>query len=218
MAVLQRKDVTLEQTWNKESVYPAWKDWQADFEAAKSDLPALTAYQDTLGQGPERLAAWFEQYGRQYQRLYRLLSYAGMHLNVDANDAEAKGYYGQAVGLYAQFLAAVAFVEPEILALGEIVFEWAEQHPPLADYRHYFDNILRLKPHKRAIEVEELLGMLEEPFSGVGRTVSELTNTDMKFVEALDSQNQKHPVLQATIPPTGVQSTDRLRRKSAWES
>ena len=99
MAILERKDVPLEHTWNKENVYPTWEDWQADFEAARSDLPALTAYQGTLGQGPERLASWFGQYGRQYQRLYRLLGYTRMHLNVDANDAGAKGYYGQVVGL-----------------------------------------------------------------------------------------------------------------------
>jgi oligoendopeptidase F len=218
MTVLERKDVPLEHTWNKEGVYPTWEDWQVDFEEAKSDLKRLTEYPGTLGQAPERLAAWFEQYGSQYQRLMRLVGYARMHLAVDANNTEAKGYYGQVIGVYAQFSAAVAFVEPEILALGEIVFEWAEKHPQLSVYKHYFDNILRLKPHKRSQEVEELFGMLEEPFSGVSRTIGELTNTDLKFADALDSQDQKHPVLQATVAPTGVQSTDPLHRKSAWKS
>ncbi len=71
MTLLERKDVPLEQTWNKESVYPTWGDWQADFEEAKTDLKILTAYQGTLGQGAENLAAWFEDYGAQYQGLWR---------------------------------------------------------------------------------------------------------------------------------------------------
>ena len=218
MTVLERKDVPKEQTWNKENVYPTWEDWGADFEAAKADLEKLTEYQGTLGQGPERMLEWFEEYDSQFQRMMRLLSYAQMHLSVDSNDTEAKGYYGQVVGLYSQTLAVVAFVEPEILALGEVVFEWTDKHPPLSDYKHYFDNILRLKPHKRSQEVEELLGMLEEPFDGISGTASELTNTDLKFTDAVDSQGQKHAVHQATIAPTGIQGKDRSQRKSAWEN
>jgi len=218
MTTLERKDVPLDHTWNKEGVYPTWDHWQAEFEDAKVDLKILTEYQDTLGQEPENLVSWFEQYDSQVQRLMRLFSYTQMHISVDTNDAEAKGYYGQAVGLYSQFIASIAFVEPEILALGEVVIEWAENHPPLAAYKHYFDNILRLKPHKRSQEVEELLGMLEESFNGASRTTSELTNTDLKFTDAVDSQGQQQPVLQATIAPTGVQSTDHFQRKSAWEN
>jgi oligoendopeptidase F len=218
MTTLERKDVTLDQTWNKEGVYPTWDHWQAEFDKAKAGLKELTEFQGTLAQGPERLADWFEQYGSQYQRLMRLASYTRMHVSVDTNDAEAKGYYGQAVGLYSQFIASIAFVEPEILSLGEVVLDWAENHPPLAAYRHYFDNILRLKPHKRSQEVEELLGMLEESFDGASTTASELTNSDLKFADAVDSQGQQQPVLQATIAPTGVQSSDHLQRKSAWES
>ena len=218
MTMLERKDVPRDQTWNKEGVYPTWDHWQAEFEEAKVDLKMLSEYQSTLGQEPEILVSWFELYSSQIQRLMRLFSYTHMHISVDTKDAEAKGYYGQAVGLYSHFIASIAFVEPEILASGEMISEWAENHPSLAAYKHYIDKILRLKPHKRSQEVEELLGMLEESFDGASRTASELTNSDLKFADAVDSQGQLQPVLQATIAPTGVQSADLLQRKSAWES
>ena len=218
MSVLERKNVSVEQTWNKEMVYPSWKEWQAEFETARAELKTLSEFKGTLGQGPERLAAWFEQYDLHYQRLMRLVSYTRMHVVVDANDGEAKGYNGQMGGLAAQFSTAVAFVEPEILALGDVVLGWCESHAPLADYKHYFDNILRLKPHKRSQEVEELMGMLQESFEGISGTIRELTNTDLKFRSAIDSKGQEHPVLQATVAPTGIQSTDIAQRKSAWEN
>jgi len=218
MSILERKDVPIEHTWNKEKVYPTWKEWQAEFEAARNELKKLSEFKGTFRQGPERLIQWFEQYDVQYQRIERLWNYARMHVVVDSNDVDAKGYSGQVSGLSAQFSATVAFVDPEILALGEVVLEWVKTSPPLADYKHYFDNILRLKPHKRSEEVEELIGMLGESFSGTARTISELTNTDLKFKKAIDSTGQEHPVLQATVAPTGIQSTDLAQRKSAWEN
>lgn len=218
MTILERKDVPVEHTWNKEKVYPTWHDWQLEFEEAKADLKKLTGFQDTLNLGPERWAEWFDEYSTQSQRLMRLQLYAVMHVNVDANDAEAKGYLGQAYGLVAEYAAAVAFVEPEILALGDLVLEWADTYHPLAAYKHYFDNVLRLKLHNRSQEVEEVLGMLVEPFSGIASTIGELTNMDLKFADAVDSQGRKHSVLQATIAPTGIQSNDVVHRKSAWES
>jgi len=218
MSVLERKDVPIEQTWDKETVYPSWKEWQEEFETARAELKKLSEFKGTLGQGPERLAEWFQEHAKQSQRVARLGDYVWMHITVDSNDAEAKGYYGQANGLAAQFYATIAFVEPEILALGDVVLEWAKTHPPLADYQHYFDNILRLKPHKRSEEIEELMGMLTEPFASASSTIRELTNTDLKFASAVDADGQEHPVLHATITPTGIQSNDALQRKSAWEN
>jgi len=218
MSVLQRKDVPVEQTWNEEKVDPTWKEWQVEFEIAHVEQKKLAELKGTFEQGPQRLAEWFEQYNRQYQRVMRLSDYAWMQVTVDANDGEAKGYLGQADNLWAQFSAAIAFVEPEILLLGEVVLEWAKTYHPLADYEHYFDNILRRKPHKRSQEVEELMGMLTEPFAGVANTISELTNTDLKFAKAVDSGGHEHPVLNATITPTGIQSKDVMQRKSAWEN
>jgi len=218
MTILERKDVPLAHTWNKEAVYPTWADWQNEFEKAIADLEELSEYQGTFTQGPERLHSWFQEYERQFQRVRRLGGYAFMHVNVDANDTEAKGYLGQVYGLLGQFSAAIAFVEPEILALEEIVLDWPESHPPLLEYQHYIDNILRLKQHKRSREVEELIGMLAETFAGISNTIKELTSTDLKFADAVDTQGKKHSVLHTTVTPTGIQSTDIAQRKSAWEN
>jgi len=141
-----------------------------------------------------------------------------MSICVDVNDTVAKGYLGQATSLNGQFQTKAAFAEPEILALGEVVFEWAAASPALAVYRHYFEGLVRLKPHKRSQEVEELLGMLTDPFSGIERTIHELTNADLKFVVAVDAQGETYPVSHTTTKPIGIRSVDSVLRKSAWES
>ncbi|MBT4141417.1 MAG: oligoendopeptidase F family protein, partial [Candidatus Latescibacteria bacterium] len=87
-----------------------------------------------------------------------------------------------------------------------------------AIYKHHFEDLLRQKTHLRSAEVEEVLGLLSEPFSGISQTASELTNTDLKFDDATNSTGEPCPVGQTTVPPTGIQSSDREQRRTAWES
>jgi len=215
---LLRKDAPRESTWDVDAVFPSWDAWQNEFEALKADLPPLTTFAGRLGEGPDVVAAWLNAYSAYRRRVLKLQLYAYMHTVVDVDDAAAKGRLGQASGLNGQFSAATAFAKPELMALGDTLRDWAAQAPDLAVYAHYFDDLLRQKAHKRSAEVEEILGMLTDPFHNVFQTFSELTNSDLRFADALDSQGVAHPVRQTTLPPTGIQSTDRTRRRTAWES
>ncbi len=42
MTSLKREDTPIESTWNREAVYPTWKDWEADLKAALKELPELS--------------------------------------------------------------------------------------------------------------------------------------------------------------------------------
>lgn len=215
---LLRQDAPVESTWDVESVFASWAAWQAEFDGLKQELPRLSAFAGRLGEGPGQVVAWLDAYSAFRRRALRLQLYPYMHTVVDAGDVAAKGKLGQASGLMGQFSAATAFAEPELMALGDTLRQWAQTEPELAIYDHYFDDLLRQKAHKRSGEVEEILGMLTEPFRNVFQTFSELTNSDLKFADAVDSQGAVHPVRQTTLPPTGIQSEDRVRRRTAWES
>ena len=215
---LQRKDVPIEWTWNREGVFDSWDAWQKEYESALADLPRLQAFAGKLNEGSHLLIDWFKEYNKQWRRLMKLFGYARMALVVDTTEDEAKGPYGQAISLYSQFKTAISFALPELLSIGETLLSWSSESPDLAIYQHYFEDLLREKSHRRSTEVEEILGQLEESFSGPRRTGSEMTNTDMKFADAEDSQGIFYPVYQSTITPDGIQSSDRDRRRTAWEN
>ena len=216
--LLERKDVPRRATWNAESVYPAWSDWEAELEAALADLSRQASFEGRLHESPAVLADWLELFTGQRRRVYRLLIYANTAKDVDTQDTVAKGHFGRVMGLLWKFSAACAFAEPELLAQGQTLRAWAAQEARLAPYAHYFCGVLRQGKHRRSAEVETMLGLLQEPFGGARQTHQELTTTDLTFAAALDSQGQSHPVGQATLPPRGIQSADRQRRKTAWES
>jgi oligoendopeptidase F len=212
-----RKDVLKESTWSSEAMYADWEAWQAELTTAQRALPELEAFAGKLRAGPDLVADWLEAYQEQMGRLFRLTTYVRMSGAVDASDSIAKAANGQISAFTGQFRAATAFAEPELQTLGDELLEWAKT-PRLKVYRHYFDNLLRQKQHVRSSEVEEILGMLEDTFGNISNTATELTNTDMKFPPAFDSSSKPHPVAQATVTPTGIQSLDRQRRRNAWES
>ena len=214
--VLQRKDVPQESRWNDKVVFDSWDEWQSEAEAVRSDLPQLSTFDGQLTQGPTELADWLASVTSLDRRIMLLWTFAYMANSVDANDVTAKEKLGQSMGLFAKFKAVTAFAEPAMLQLGETLRVWAKEGPRLTRYEHYFDNLLRQKAHKRSAEVEEILGLLEEPFSQTYRTAKELTNLDMTFADALDSQGQNHPLLQATMAPS-IQDPDRELRRTAWE-
>jgi oligoendopeptidase F len=212
---LKRADAPKESTWNREVVYPTWKEWEAELEAALKELPELSKYNGRLKEGPEVLADWFETRGKHWRRMMILLEFADWAQTVDSTDVAAKGYYGQAKGLEGKFKAATAFAGSQLLEIGDAVLEWAEQEPRLNAYKHYLDNLLRLKAYQRSEEVEEILGQLETPL--VFQAATELVDADLTFRDAVDSQGKTHPVYQANMD-MALQDPDRERRRTAWES
>jgi len=216
-AGLKRKDAPIESTWNREAVYPTWKDWEVDLKAALKELPELSKYNGRLKEGPDVLADWFELRGRHWRRMMMVVEFADWAQIVDSTDVAAKGYFGQAKSLQAKFKATTAFAQPQMVEIGDSFVDWAEQEPRLRPYKHYFDNLLRLKAHQRSEEVEEILSMLAEPFDAVYQAASELVDADLTFRDAVDSQGKAHPVYQANMD-IALQDPDRERRRAAWES
>jgi oligoendopeptidase F len=214
---VKREDAPIESTWNREAVYPTWKDWEADLKAAIKELPELSQYHGRLKEGPGVLVDWFELRGKHWQRMMILLEFADWAQIVDSSDVAAKGYFGQAKTLEGKFKAVTAFARPQLLEIGEELLDWAEQDPRLRVYKHYFDNLLRLKAHQRNEEVEEILSMMSEPFDAVYQAATELVDTDLAFRDAADSRGKVYPVYQANID-IALQDPDRERRRTSWES
>lgn len=217
-AVLKREDVSKESTWHAETLFESWDTWQTELTSISDAIPSLSNFQGKLGQSPSNLADWFDAYFALTTRLNPIGIYVSMATAVDTSDATANANRGLAMAVFTKFSATIAFAYPEMLTVGDTLLQWAKEEPRLAIYKHHFDGLLRQKSHLRSAEVEEVLGLLSDPFSGVSQTATELTNNDLKFADAINSNNEPCHVAQSTVPPTGIQSPDRKQRRTAWES
>src|SRR5258706_3103061 len=213
-----RNEIAIEHTWNAESVFPTAADWQAEFMRIAAQLPDLERFQGRLGDGPAVLADWFATVDQLRSDLGKLYVYASMAHEVDTTDQEASARSDRTIGLVARAQAAAAFAEPELLAIGpKTLQEWAQAEPRLAIYAHYFDQIERRREHVRSAEIEELLGMVRDPFATAAGTHGVLADADLHFQPAHDGDGAEHALAQGTISAL-LGHPEREVRRTAWES
>ena len=216
--LVQRSSIKPEDTWNAESVFATPEAWEAEAQALPEVMAAAAAYEGHLGDSPQKLAAGLRAFEDLLGRLGRLLTYALMAHHVDTTEELAARRYGQAQGLFGQMLGALGFMDPELLAIGrEKLDEWIAADPDVALYAHYIDDLYRRQAHVRSTEVEQIMGMLADPFSGPRTTANLLTNADLPFVPAHDSAGNSLAMGPGVVDDM-LGSPDREVRRTAWES
>lgn len=216
--VPMRHEVVKEYTWNAQSVFPSEDHWQVEYRNIEKTLAEIQGYQGELGVGPAELYDGLQQILEFKQRVERFFVYAQLGLAVDTMDQAATARVNQALGLYGRVHASIAFVGPEIIGIGqEKLDQWLKKDPRLAVYSHYFTDLFRKQAHVRSAEVEQLLGSLEDTFSGPYLTYSMITDSDFKFAPATTDSGQILDYTQGTVGEI-MGSDDRLARKTTWEN
>jgi oligoendopeptidase F len=217
-SILLRKDVPHDATWNWESVFSSHQDWETELKSIQAELAQKLAYQGRLHEGSEVVAEALERHQEIARRVAKVVMFALISYQVDKTDPQGGAMAGQAQALRGQAMAAGAFIEPELIAIGqETLYSWTQAEPRLAIYAQYFDDLFRKQAHVRSPEVEELLGMLAEPFSNLETTYGLLVDADFTFQPAKSTEGQEH-ILSQTILMKVMSSTDRRLRQSTWEN
>lgn len=212
-----RNEIPTEHTWELASIYITPEAWEIAYEAVRKQLPALQAFQGHLGDSPAQLVAWFEQWQTVLREMQRVVMYAFLDYAGDTGNQAAVARRGRADTLASETQAAIAFAEPELMAIGfEQLHQWMASEPQLAIYHHYVERLERNQAHVRSAEVEELLGQVADPFQTANNTHGILANTDLRVTSAETSDGDTIEVGQGTIGAL-LTHPDRTVRRTAWE-
>jgi oligoendopeptidase F len=213
-----RAEIPVEHTWDVESVFPSDAEFSAELARVQAMLPELEGYRGRLGEAPAVLARFLAASERVSRAMDRIGVYSTMRSSVDASDEAAAALSDQSRSLGSQMQAALAFVEPELLGLGvETLRRWVAEYEPLAVYAHWVDRLASRAPHVRSAEVEEVLGLAAEPLDSAATVHGVLSNAELRFAPAVDSDGRKHEVAHGVYNEL-LGSHDRELRRSAWES
>lgn len=218
LSIPARSEIAPEHTWNAPSVFLSVQAWESEFQDIESGLPLLESKKNTLHDDTTALLDVLEIVENALRRVLKLTVYTNMSYSVDTGNQAAAEMYDRVRGLSGRVLAATAFLDPELIALGrETLKRWMEEDKRLAVYTHYVDNLFRRQVHVRSTEVEELMGMLAAPFSGPRSTYSALTDADLKFRPAKTENGHEILVTQGSLGPI-LTGSDREARRTAWQS
>ena len=210
-----RDQVKLKDTWDLTLLYPAPADWQAAFEKLQQDYARIGEWKGRVGASAQTLLEVLEFEKDLGLRIERLAHYAGLKTSEDGSDAAHLAREGQLENLLTLVGESQSFVEPEIMALDDGVFDTFLKDPALAEWVTPLRKRRRLRPHTLSTAEERLLALGGSALSGHRETFSQLTNVDMKFGVLTDEKGVERELTQSSYSSFMVKRDPELRKR-AW--
>jgi len=181
-SVPERSEIPEEYTWDLESIYESDAEWEDAYSEAEGHVEALGAYEDSVTDDGETLLEVLELRDTTMRDVSKVAAYARMRSHEDTRDQEYQALSARAGSLASEAQSAISYLEPAIQSLDrEDLDAMIEETAGLAEYEHYLDDVIRMKPHTRSAEVEEVLSELGEVLGAPNDVYSMLLDADMTF-------------------------------------
>src|SRR5207237_1524030 len=166
--------------WDLTDLYPNDAAWAADKTAIQAEIARLAQLRGTLGRDAAALRTALPTISDTTRKLLRLYIYASLKGDEDLRVAPNQERKQQAQDVFTAFGEATAWVEPEILTVGQQkVDQYVAAEPGLAKFRFYLANILRRAPHTLSEESERVLASSGSVLQGPNDIRDQLASSDI---------------------------------------
>ena len=185
--VPERKNIPEKDKWNLEAIYDSFDAWQKAFDSTQAKIDELKSYAGRLGDGSNVLLEFIKAEEAVSLEIGKLYAYANMKSHEDLRESKPMELASLSESLMVKYSAAVAFFEPEILALPhDYINDCIKNEHELTRYEFFFRKLLREREHILSHELEELLAHTGEITSTPENAFALLTDADMPFPNILD--------------------------------
>lgn len=178
----ERSEIPEKYTWNLADLYPTEAAWVADRDQLKARLPALQKFKGHLGDSPEALFKAFDAIWSARLTLDRLSIYADSLADQDTRAGRAQELKQLAEQLGVELASAVSWLNPELLAVGEVKLKaFQAKEPRLKPWAFYLADVLRKRPHTLSAAEEQLVAEAESLTNTGQTTYGILSNADLPY-------------------------------------
>ena len=213
-SVPERSEIDEAYKWDLESIFEDDEAWTAAYEEIGDRIDELRAYEGRVTESAETLLELLQLREEVFRELARVATYPRLRSAEDTRDQEYQAMAAKASSLRSEASSATSYFEPELQSLSEEDVEaFIEAEPELATYEHYFDDVLRMKPHTRSTEVEEVLAELSEVTDAPSEIYSMLTNADMTYGVVEDPDGEEVEITQANFTKLQTNPDREFRRR-----
>ncbi|MCX6557888.1 MAG: oligoendopeptidase F [Candidatus Aminicenantes bacterium] len=187
-----RKDVPTEYTWKIEDLFPSIEAWQGEKEAVVARIAQIDEKTKGWTASAQSMLALLDLIDEIDLRSSRLSSYASHQGDTDMGNNLFQRMEGEIRSILVQLNSKLAFLQPDVLALGVEKFSaYLKAEPKLAPYRFTIESILREKDHILPGD-QQRIASLTGLFSGApGRASGQLNDVELPPAEITLSDGQK---------------------------
>lgn len=202
--------------WDLTQIFATDAAWTDAYHQIESKLQQVTSYQGHLAESPEQLVAGVAYLLDVYHELENVDVYASLKQEQDTSDQAAQGLAAQANDLVAKVASALAWFQPEVLAIPEKTLnEWLDT-TELKPFKHFFEDLDRARDHTLPADQEALLAGAGDIFQASAKTFGVLDNADLEFPIVKDEAGNDVRLTQGVYGVL-LQSTDRSVRGAAFK-
>ena len=212
---MKREEIIEQHKWDLSDLFPSDEAWEDTFKEVKVLAEEFKSLKGTITQSAETLLASLKLQEKLSRKLMNVIVYAKMKQDENTKVSTYQGLVARAEGLMAEIGEITAFAVPEILSQDYSDFVKLLEHPELTIYSKYFENLFRGKPHILSEEIEAILAQTEELATLPSNAFGMLTNADMVFEDAIDSEGKAHKLTNGSYVSL-MMSKDRVLREDAF--
>jgi len=180
--VKARDQVEEKYKWDLDKLFESDEGWEEAFKEVSKGIEKLEIYEGKVTESPETLLELLELREDLKRTVSDLSSYANKKYDQDTRKDKYQAMKSRVSTLSSKLSSNLSFIDPEIQSAGrERIDKLMEENRDLEVYKHFFDNILRFKPHTRSHEVEEVLANLGDVLDAPDTAFKAMMNADMEF-------------------------------------
>ncbi|MBQ9538141.1 MAG: oligoendopeptidase F [Treponema sp.] len=176
-----RKDVPASDKWDLTVLYKSHDDWEAELKTIPSLTEKFMSYKGHLAENPQTLLDALKALEKVDRTVEKVYHYASLMHEADQSDSNAQEMDKKAMMAYTQYIAAISFWEPELLAIPDDKINSWIQDKAFDDYRIYIKKSLHIKPYILSEKEERILALQTESGQTASEAFSLLNNVDMNF-------------------------------------
>lgn len=184
--------------WDLTGVYANEDAWESALEAAQDEITILPKQAGSLGDTSASLSAALNQISSLEKEVARLYVYTSLIFDSDQRDADAQARIGRSRTLYSNFEESIAWLAPEILAIGDARIDaFISSDETLEAHEFFLRDTLRSAPHTLDAKTEEILAQASLALSASEQIYESYANADIPWPTVTLSEGQEVTLSQA---------------------
>lgn len=169
-------------TWDLTELYPTVSAWEKARTDVMAQFEKIEARRGTLGESPESLYETLLLISDTTREAARVSTYASLNADEDLRASELQERRQLSQVMFSRLGEATAWVQPEILRVGEeVITAYIKQDARLDRFKFGLEDSLRNAPHTLGDEAEETLAYFSQAFGSPSTSYSMMANSDIPW-------------------------------------